>query len=286
MHFHRNTVLFALISALIGILAAACGEEQTPPAATKQARAPKTAAAPASKSSAPTVTPRQAKTFTVAAVKAATWPSPGDEDIDQFDPMPTRANYLAVLDMSGSMNEPRCAGEYGTKAEAARAALAAWLESVPRTANIGLVVFSGGRVSLKVPLGVGNREAFLRAVAETRPAGNTPLYDAMALAHDELERRARYQNGYGEYRIVVITDGLHSQGQDPRPVVDGILGNPANPVLIYTIGFCIDKSALNQPGRTLYQSAKNPEELSSGLQRVLAESQQFDTVKEFGNHAD
>ncbi len=264
--------IFLILFVLLGTFATQCGEEEPP----KQAEKPQI----------PKETAHRSDVYTVAEVKSATWPPPGDADILQLDPVPTRANYLAVLDMSGSMRDPDCAGRYGSKAEAARAALAAWLESVPRTANIGLVVFSGGRVSLEVPLGVDNREAFIRAVNETRPAGKTPLHDAVALAHRELERRARYQQGYGDYRIVVITDGMHSEGQDPRPVVDAILGNPANPVLIYTIGFCIERSALHQPGRTLYQSAKNPDELSSGLRRVLAESQQFDTVKEFGNHAE
>lgn len=256
----------------MGGFSAGCGEEQPP----SVAEPPPT----------PQETLQRPDIFTVSEVKTATWPSPAGEEIRQFDPVPTRANYLAVLDMSGSMKDPDCAGEYASKADAARAALAAWLQSVPRTANIGLVVFSGGRVSLKVPLGVNNREAFIRAVANTQPSGRTPLYDAVALAHQELERRARYQQGYGDYRIVVITDGMHSEGQDPRPAVNTILENPANPVLIYTIGFCIEGSALHQPGRTMYQSARNPEELTSGLQQVLAESQQFDTVKEFETHAD
>lgn len=265
-------LLFLILFASLGVLATQCGEENQTSVADKPAPAPKPAQRP--------------DIFTVSEVKSATWPTPADEEIRRFDPVPTRANYLAVLDMSGSMKDPDCAGEYASKADAARAALAAWLKSVPRTANIGLVVFSGGRVSLEVPLGVNNRETFIRAVAGTFPSGKTPLYDAVTLAHRELERRARYQQGYGDYRIVVITDGMHSEGQDPRPAVNAILGNPANPVLIYTIGFCIEGSALHQPGRTMYQSAKNPEELSSGLQRVLAESQQFDTIKEFETHAD
>ncbi len=265
-------LFFLTLFTFLVVFASSCGEEE-PPTRAEKPRIPKETA-------------QRPDVYTVAEVKSATWPSPGDAEIRQFDPVPTRANYLAVLDMSGSMGDADCAGQYASKADAARAALGAWLQSVPRTANIGLVVFSGGQVSLDVPLGVNNREAFMRAVAETQPSGKTPLRDAVAIAHGELERRARYQQGYGDYRIVVITDGIHSEGQDPRPAVSDILNNPANPVLIYTIGFCIEASALHQPGRTMYQSARNPEELSGGLQRVLAESQQFDAIKEFGSHAD
>ncbi len=232
------------------------------------------------------VAQRDYKVYTVAEVKKAVWPKPGPEEIQAFDPVLTRDNYMAVLDMSGSMKESNCSGKYGSKAEAAREALAVWLNSVPRNANVGLVVFSSNRVQLKVPLGVDNRDRFIQAVQTTRPDGKTPLKDALAMAYNELERRARHQQGYGEYRIVVITDGMHSSGQNPGPVVEAILNNPANPVLIYTIGFCIDESALHQPGRTMYQSASNPDELSRGLSQVLAESSQFDTIQEFQNNAD
>jgi len=223
--------------------------------------------------------------FSVSDANHAVWPSAAGEPIEAFDERLTRKNFLAVLDMSGSMRENDCSGNYPTKADAAREALIAWLESVPRQANAGLVVFSTGRVRLRVPLGVDNRRKFKKAVMATAPSGGTPLRSALALAHQELENRARYQNGYGDYRMVVITDGQHSEGENPRSVVDEILNNPANPVQIYTIGFCISDSALNQPDRIIYQSANNPEELRKGLDRVLAESTDFNTelIKEFQN---
>ncbi|MFP4476816.1 MAG: vWA domain-containing protein [Desulfatibacillaceae bacterium] len=225
--------------------------------------------------------------FTVALAKNAVWPPPADSKVEEFDSVLTRQNFMAVLDMSGSMGESECSGSYGTKAAAARAALSAWLEGVPREANVGLVVFSGNTVELKVPLGVDNRDMLRQAVNATYPGGGTPLRTSMAMAYKELERRARHQNGYGDYRLVVITDGQHSEGENPRSVVDGILGNPANPVQIYTIGFCVANSALNQPGRVVYQSANNPEELRQGLDRVLAESTHFtaDAIKEFPQDA-
>jgi Ca-activated chloride channel family protein len=236
-------ILILLILALAG-----CGEEPPPPKPPPPAPKPSVEAP------------------TVSAAREAVWPTPGDVEIQEFDPVPTRTNIVAVLDMSGSMKDADCAGSFASKADAARAALAAWLKSVPEDANLGLVTFAGDRVSLSLPLGVDNRDTFRMAVNAVRPSGRTPLRTALAMAHQELERRARYQQGYGEYRIVVITDGAHSEGEDPRPVVDAILDNPANPVTIYTIGFCIRTSALNQPGRTVYQSAMNP-------------------VKEFENHA-
>ncbi len=221
--------------------------------------------------------------FSLAQARDAVWPPPVNAPIERYDPLLTRQNFMAVLDMSGSMSDTDCSGQFDTKAEAARFALVNWLESIPREANVGLVVFSRKAVKVYVPLGVDNRDVFQKAVQKTFPSGGTPLRTAMELALRELEERARHQNGYGDYRLVVITDGQHSEGEDPKPVVDAILNNPANPIQIYTIGFCITESALNQPGRIIYQSANNPDELKKGLDRVLAESTHFniDAIKEF-----
>ena len=73
----------------------------------------------------------------VRAAGASAWP----DRIEAVDSVAgvalTRANLVAVLDMSGSMSEHYCAGDFPSRAEAARAALAAWLDSVPEAANLG-----------------------------------------------------------------------------------------------------------------------------------------------------
>ena len=53
-----------------------------------------------------------------------------------------------------------------------------------------------------------------------------------------------------------------------------------SPIVLHTIGFCIDsKHALNQAGRTIYKAADNPEALRQGLSDVLAEAPQFAVTK-------
>lgn len=212
---------------------------------------------------------------------AGVWPpAEYSADVEEFDPLRTRTNLQVVVDFSGSMKDQRCAGDFASKAQAARTTFDAWLAGVPEEANVGLITFSGSRARVDVPLGRGeaNREALTAAMEAARPSGKTPLSDSVALAQQELERQAAYQQGYGAYRLVVITDGEHTDGYDPRPVVEGILMDPANPIEIHTIGFCIEDSALNLPGRTFYQSASDPAELKAGLEGVLAESESFDVA--------
>ena len=205
-------------------------------------------------------------------------PSAGDTDLDVD---PGRANLVVVLDMSGSMAESRCAGDHRDKATAARVAMGRWLESVPGDANLGLVTFDASGVNVPVVPATGNREAFLRAVGTTRAGGGTPLRSSLREAHDLLAAQARRQLGYGRYQLIVVTDGAHSSGEDPASVIETIVTNPANPVELHTIGFCIDDSALRRPGWVDYQSANNPAELAQGLSRVLAESTAFEPPEDF-----
>jgi len=82
---------------------------------------------------------------------------------------------------------------------------------------------------------------------------------------------------------VVVTDGEASQGEDPRAEVNSIIAT--TPIVLHTIGFCIDsRHSLNQPGRILYRQANDLEELRRGLQNVLAEAPSF-TVLQFGTVA-
>ena len=206
------------------------------------------------------------------------WPPAGDEPADRLDVEPTRDNVMLVLDMSASMGIDECSGNFGSKAEAARRAFKAWVDTVPEETNIGLAIFGPDGTRLAVPLGRSgaHRDELFQAVDATRPSGATPLSDAVALARGELERQALYQQGYGTYRLVVITDGEHTDGYDPRAEVKMILANRNNPIEIHTIGFCIDDSALNLEGYTYYQSASNHDELRGGLENVLAEVERFD----------
>jgi hypothetical protein len=188
-------------------------------------------------------------------------------------------NYYVVLDASGSMNEKGCSGGK-TKIDAARQALAEFAKSIPAEANLGLQVFDARGVREWLPLGVGNRAEFDAALARVRANGETPLLSAVRNAGASLRAQGARQLGYGEYNLVIVTDGEASKGEDPTPAVNALLDQ--SPVVLHTIGFCIgEKHSLNQPGRTLYRAADNPEQLRAGLAEVLAEAPTF-AVLEFG----
>lgn len=183
------------------------------------------------------------------------------------------ANYYVVFDGSGSMNEQGCSGG-DTKIRVAKAALVAFAKSVPAQANLGLQVFDASGVRERLPLGTGNRDPFMRLVNEVRANAGTPLRQAVSQAYVKLQEQGAKQLGYGEYHLVIVTDGQADAGQDPTPEVNRLLNE--SPIVVQTIGFCIGtKHSLNQPGRTIYRAADNAQELTQGLAEVLAEAPQF-----------
>lgn len=206
-----------------------------------------------------------------------TWPPLADK-ATPLAGNPLAKNYYLVFDASGSMSEAKCtAGE--PKLDVARRAVAAFSQRLPADANVGLATFDSRGVRELVPLVPGSQRAIGEALDGLHAGGGTPLLDAVRLAHRQLREQGAKQFGYGEYNLVIVTDGEYQPAhQDPRAEVDRIL--ETSPILVHTIGFCIgDTHSLNQAGRTLYKAADNPQQLTEGLQAVLAESESFDVAK-------
>ena len=190
----------------------------------------------------------------------------------------TATNYYVVLDGSGSMRRSRCSGD-ASKMEAAVAALRTFVESIPADANLGLAVFDGAGVSERVALATANRPAFNNALSNVNASGGTPLLSAITLGYERLTAQGQQQLGYGEYHLVVVTDGQPDpEEEDPAPIVDRLLAE--SPVMLHTIGFCIGEDhVLNQPQRTFYAAADDPQQLRAGLSAVLAEAPNFDLTQ-------
>lgn len=184
-------------------------------------------------------------------------------------------NYYVVLDGSGSMSREDCSGGL-PKIEAALNALREFVSAVPPEANLALAVFDDAGLSERVPLAVGNRGPFMDALDSVRANGGTPLRSSIELGYQKLLAQGRSQLGYGEYHLVVVTDGhADPSREDPSSVVEAMLSS--TPVVLHTIGFCIGNDhVLNQPGRSFYVAADSPDQLRAGLTSVLAESPSFD----------
>ncbi|MCP4215403.1 MAG: VWA domain-containing protein [bacterium] len=179
-------------------------------------------------------------------------------------------NFYFIMDGSGSMGENtgrNCGGDqkFSDKMEGARWAIKEFLKHVPEDVHIGLYVFDGKDKKEVVPLGGENRQDFIKAVDGIQVGGGTPLARAIRYGTDQLVAKYKKQLGYGEYRLVVVTDGK-ANGIPGAAIYASRYGIP-----IYAIGLCVDP---NHPLRSFsvsYQAADNFNDLSKGLQDTLAE---------------
>ncbi|MFN0058184.1 MAG: vWA domain-containing protein [Planctomycetota bacterium] len=124
-----------------------------------------------------------------------------------------RDNIVVVLDASGSMRE-KMSGQSTSRMQIAQQALSEVLRTLPPTAHIGVLVFSGVETSGEsmrehwvYPLGPIDAERLNAAIRRVKPAGNTPLGEYMKIGADELLKRRTAQRGFGSFRLLVVSDG-------------------------------------------------------------------------------
>lgn len=185
----------------------------------------------------------------------------------------TRKNYYIVYDGSGSMKIDQCAAG-STKEKVAKQAVNQFINQINEQDNVGLFIFDSNGASERVPLGINNRDALISSISNSSAKGGTPLKRAIESGVNSLAKQAGKQLEYGEYHLVVITDGQARGRDNPEDIVASALVK--TPIVLHTVGFCIDSQhSLNQPGKILYKSADNPQALSEGLSSVLAEAEDF-----------
>jgi hypothetical protein len=187
-------------------------------------------------------------------------------------------NFYFIMDGSGSMNERTtsdCGGDqqFPDKMTGANWAIKKFLESVPADVNIGLYVFDINGIREVVPLGSSNRDRFLKAVDDIEAGGGTPLARAIRYGTDKLVKQYKKQLGYGEFRLVAVTDGK----ADGIP--EAALYAAKHGIPIYAIGLCVEKNHPLRHYSVSYRAADNFADLSKGLTDTLAELPSFDVTQ-------
>lgn len=172
-------------------------------------------------------------------------------------------NYMLVFDDSGSMS--------GSKLETAKVAVSMFLKNIPSDINVGLLTLNQGLLA-----GFSrDRNSLVEKVYSINAEGGTPLKYAITESFSELTKKGKRQLGYGQYGMIIITDGAASASQNPYQIVNHIVDK--TPVEIHTVGFHIDEDhVLNQKGRTFYSTANNMETLLKAMETAVAESNSFD----------
>jgi Ca-activated chloride channel family protein len=130
-----------------------------------------------------------------------------EEDELEFDlggePSMTR-NFYIIFDGSGSMSY-NLNGEI--KIVGAKKAITKFLAQIPQDVNMGLYLFDDNGTREVVPLEPVNKDKLLTAISKSAPGGGTPLAEAILFATKQLIKQRKKQLGYGEYNLIIVTDG-------------------------------------------------------------------------------
>jgi Ca-activated chloride channel family protein len=186
-------------------------------------------------------------------------------------------NFYFIFDGSGSMAESlnkQCKGDkrFGSRLEGAKWSIEQFLPLVPHTVNLGLWVFDTYGNSERVSLSPDNRAQFLTEVQKTRAGGRTPLTESIEQGVNRLVQQRDKQLGYGEFRLIVVTDG-EATG---RPLPHAVAYARERRIPIYTIGLCLGADHELRRYSVSYRAADSIEALKRGLEETLAETNVFD----------
>ncbi|MYK19885.1 VWA domain-containing protein [Candidatus Poribacteria bacterium] len=180
-------------------------------------------------------------------------------------------NIVVILDASGSMQEKFSGDQTKSKMEAAKAALQEVLAKVPNDTWIGLLVFSGANIRNEwvYPLGEKETQKLIAAIDLPQPGGGTPLGKYIRIgANRLLEERAKQYN-YGNYRLLIVTDGEASDAAQVEHYTPEILNRQ---IRVDVIGVDMKTDHMLAQVVDSYRRADNPGELMAAVSQILAET--------------
>ena len=196
-------------------------------------------------------------------------------ELDVDDPnakASTRSNFYFMIDVSGSM-DGECAGK--TKMEGAKESVIKFVTKIPNDANIGLLLFgTSNDVEEVISLGNNNKREFIELVSKLEANGGTPLGAATKLGVDKLTQQYKKQMGYGDYRLIIVSDGAATSESSFKRALD--YSRKHSFVSIYGIGLCMQSDKLLKSYSVQYSEADDYDKLSKALEQTVGELPTFD----------
>ncbi len=178
-------------------------------------------------------------------------------------------NVVVVLDDSGSMDE-FISDMSATRMEVAKQALSKALTELPKDTNVGVVTLNTTLDGSHwiVPLGPVDPAVWQTNISRIQPLGGTPLGEYLKVGADAL-LDARSQKIYGEFRLLVVTDG---EANDPA-IVDRYLPQILSRGLtIDAIGVDMSSSHSLATRVNNYRDANDNASLEKAIAAVFAET--------------
>ncbi|WP_299737202.1 VWA domain-containing protein [uncultured Roseobacter sp.] len=200
----------------------------------------------------------------------AVWPAVAEEVEVIAQPDPNVTVAVLVLDDSGSMEE---------EISQAKAALVEAVGFLSETDQVAVIGLNGGVILPTTPVDEA-RLALQNALRPVVARGGTPLTEAIASARTILENSAAARRSFGNYRIIVTTDGRADDALALRQTV--VKTVTETPIQISTIATkSLPDHALNAAGFTSFTTISGVDGLADALRSAVAEGTTFDPITAF-----
>ena len=177
----------------------------------------------------------------------------------------TGLHIVVILDNSGSMAERMPGG--GTRMDAAKRSLQTVLDRTPPDAQVGVLLLNPPRIGQDWLFEIGpvDPAATQQAIQRVEAGGPTPLGGAMKVGADAL-LRAREANHYGDYKLLVVSDGEATDGNLTQRYLPEV---QARGVLVDVIGVSMAQQHSLATRANTYRNATDPASLEQAISAVV-----------------
>ncbi|WP_237224947.1 VWA domain-containing protein [Rothia nasisuis] len=172
----------------------------------------------------------------VSALALVGLPPAASQDLDE-SVSSKDAKSMLVMDLSGSMLESDIDG--GTRLDAAKTAATELIDSMPDTANLGMMVY-GQKVpasepkeegckdiEVVAPVGKSDKQELKKSIAGFTASGYTPMGESLLAAAEEL-------GDTGDRSIILVSDGIDTCAPPPVCEVAQKLGGQGFDLTIHS----------------------------------------------------
>ncbi len=179
-------------------------------------------------------------------------------------------NVVVIFDGSGSME-----GKIGSKTKmlAAKMALLGALKQMPADTQFGMIAFSKNANGWTYELQAFDEKRVWEQVKKIQSGGKTPLGRYIKVAADRLLEERQKQFNYGNYRLIVITDGEASDTSLMSAYAKELV---TRGITLNVIGVGMKKEHSLKTTAHLYVAANNVKALNHAVSNLLAEVPNID----------
>lgn len=180
----------------------------------------------------------------------------------------TPENVVILLDASMSMTTGMTSTQ--TRMDAAKEAIGKVVDGLPDGVPIGLLAFTTtGPGEWYYPMGPLDKAKFRAGLNAIVPGGGTPLGAYIEVAANALLKARKTNEGGGEYRLIVVTDG---EAEDPDRMEAAAQALLARGIVLDVVGVqMLNTHSLARMAQS-YRNADDAGSLEKAVSALLAET--------------